>query len=304
MFRALRRRNALKVILVLLGAAWLVGCARLPFGRPAPPETAVRWALLSDLHVSEKVPDIVRGFDIHGNVDKVVAEIIAAKPDGAIITGDLARNEGLPGDYVVLRKHLEPLMAAMPVAMTLGNHDHRANFLKQFPKHPGEAAPLKGKHVRVIETGGLRFFILDSLMGAGGPGGITAGLLGQEQRQWLARELAKPDPRPVFLFFHHDPGERDGELHDTELLYKIILPSKKVKAIFYGHSHDYVIDKKDGLYLINIPAVAYNFDDKTREPMPVGWIEAKLSARGGEFTLHAVGGNTRDNGKTVSLVWR
>jgi hypothetical protein len=37
---------------------------------------------------------------------------------------------------------------------------------------------------------------------------------------------------------------------------------------------------------------------------PVGWMEAKLTAQGGEFLLHAMAGNTHYDGSMVTLTWR
>ena len=47
-------------------------------------------------------------------------------------------------------------------------------------------------------------------------------------------------------------------------------------------------------------ALGYNFADHA----PVGWVEATLSADGGDFKLHAIGGNTEGDGKVTSVSWR
>jgi hypothetical protein len=54
------------------------------------------------------------------------------------------------------------------------------------------------------------------------------------------------------------------------------------------------------MHLINLPAVGYNFNDGE----PVGWVEASFTAEGGDFRLRAIGGNTEQDGKRVSLRWR
>jgi 3',5'-cyclic-AMP phosphodiesterase len=75
---------------------------------------------------------------------------------------------------------------------------------------------------------------------------------------------------------------------------------RKVKATLCGHAHRYAYEMWDGVHLINLPAVGYNFNDD----QPVGWVDAKLSAVGGSFTLHAIGGNLQKDGKTVEVAWR
>jgi len=37
---------------------------------------------------------------------------------------------------------------------------------------------------------------------------------------------------------------------------------------------------------------------------PVGWVEANMTAKGGKFTLHALAGNTDDDGSVQRLTWR
>ena len=256
---------------------------------------ATRWALLSDTHIPADVENNYRGFYPYQNLQKVAAEIASASPDAAAITGDLARLAGQPGDYGNLKKLLSPLAERTPVFMGLGNHDDRQNFTKVFAEHPGKKQ-VRGKHVLVAERGPTRLIILDSLLYAN----KTPGLLGKAQRQWLENFLKKCDDRPTILCFHHTMGDGDGDLLDVPRLFDLIIPLRKVKAILYGHSHVYSFSKLRDIHLINLPAVGYNFSDT----QPVGWVEAQLTAAGGKFTLHALAGNTDNDGSTQKLAWR
>jgi len=74
----------------------------------------------------------------------------------------------------------------------------------------------------------------------------------------------------------------------------------KVKAIVYGHSHVYGFSEFEGIHLINLPATGYNFSDSD----PVGWVQARLTKRGGDFILHAVAGNKDNDGGLTRLTWR
>ena len=74
---------------------------------------------------------------------------------------------------------------------------------------------------------------------------------------------------------------------------------RKVKAIFYGHSHRYHVERKRGIQLINLPAVGYNFHDAE----PVGWIDAVFDRKGVNLTLRALGGNTEADGQTRRVKW-
>jgi len=280
---ALSRRAFTATVLPVAGA--LVRAA-------APLE---RWAFLSDTHVPSHPTAEYRGFRPYENTMKVVAQLHQAKPDGALICGDLARLEGQLGDYENLKALLDPLATEVPIAYVLGNHDHRKNFLRVFPRHEG-AQQVKDKHVVVLETPTVRFILLDSLFLVN----QVAGLLGKAQRLWLAQFLANASARPTLLFVHHTLDDGDGALLDAPRLFDIVQPARMVKAIIYGHSHAYGFRKEGDLDLINIPAVGYNFSDNH----PVGWIEARVTREGGEFTLHAIGGDRSRNGETTKLRWR
>jgi 3',5'-cyclic-AMP phosphodiesterase len=125
----------------------------------------------------------------------------------------------------------------------------------------------------------------------------VAGELGQSQRSWLETFLRRCDSKPTILFLHHTLS---SDLLDTRPLLEIIRPVGKVKAVVYGHSHKYEFSTDAGIHLINLPATGFNFTAN----QPVGWVEAKLTKKGGEFTLHALGGDRQLDKHTQKLVWR
>lgn len=237
-----------------------------------------------------------RGFHITGNMKRAVEAVANAPVRGAAITGDLARTSGLKGDYQALKGLLEPLSSRMPVALALGNHDDRANFLEAFPENPGTSGMVNRKHVLVIELAPVRLILLDSLLHVN----KTEGLLGKAQRTWLDEYLRTSANLPTLLFLHHPLNDSDGALLDTDRFLSIVRPHRKVKAIFYGHSHQYRYDEDQGVHVVNIPATGYAFAPSE----PVGWLRANFTGEGADLTLHAIGGNRELDGKTKSLAWR
>jgi 3',5'-cyclic AMP phosphodiesterase CpdA len=274
-----------------VGAAALASSLRLSAQTPS-----TRWALLADTHIPADPENQYRGFRPYKNLETVVPQVIKYAPDGVVIDGDLARLEGLTGDYQNLRSLLLPLTEKFPTAMSLGNHDHRQNFRTAFSEHPGRSAQLSGKHALVIERPPVRIVILDSLLLPN----VTPGLLGKQQRTWLDQFLKSADATPTALFVHHTLDDTDGALLDADRFLQLVKPHRQVKAVFYGHSHAWSADVLDGIHLVNIPAVGYNFNDRE----PVGWVEAVFKSRGVDLTLRAFGGSTAQNGKTISLDWR
>jgi Icc protein len=294
-FRPMNRRSFIQTGLAAFGTLITLnaGCGTGLMKRGEP---QTHLALLADTHIPEDTENNYRGFYPYRNLEKVVPEIISTSPDGVFIAGDLARLEGQPGDYANLKKLLSPVAEATPVFMALGNHDNRENFLKAFDETPGEKTDIKGKHVTVIEKASVRLIMLDSLLYTN----KVPGLLGKAQRQWLEQYLKESDQRPVILCFHHTLSDGDGDLLDVPRLFSMIAPIRKVKAIVYGHSHVYGYSEFEGIHLINLPAVGYNFNDND----PVGWVEAHIGSRGGDFVLHAVAGNQDNDGSVTKLAWR
>lgn len=287
------RRQFLQSSLAAVGALSVLGVGRV---MAAADSEEAHPAFLSDTHISEDVENNYRGFFMYRNLQKIVPQVIHNSPEGVIISGDLARLEGQSGDYANLKKLLTPLSEKTPVYLGLGNHDNRKNFLDTFSPSTVEEQAVKDKHVLVLRQGPVRLIILDSLLYTN----RVAGLLGKAQRLWLNDYLHKSDDTPTLLVVHHTLADGDGDLLDVDKLYGMIKPQRKVKGIIYGHSHHYHYDVIDGLHLINVPAVGYNFSDAE----PVGWVEAHLHKNGGDFILHAIGGNLEKNGKTTSLEWR
>ena len=134
-------------------------------------------------------------------------------------------------DYKKLSDILKPISNEHPVLMTLGNHDDRNNFHEAFEPDEDSQPELKNKHTLVYELPLIRIILLDSLMYVN----KVPGFLGQEQRKWLSNHLNNSSNKPTFIFVHHTLTESDGSLLDYHRFFKIVLPYKKVKAVFHGH---------------------------------------------------------------------
>ena len=294
-FRPMNRRSFIQTGLAAFGTLVTINTGCSP-GLMKNDEKETRLALLADTHIDEDVENNYRGFYPYRNLEKVVPDIISYSPDGVLIAGDLARLTGQLGDYANLRKLLNPVAEKYPVFMALGNHDNRENFLKVFDETPGDKPDLKGKHVTIVKKASVRVIILDSLLYVN----KVPGLLGKAQRQWLQDYLKESDETPTILCFHHSLSDGDGDLLDVPRLFRMIAPIRKVKAILYGHSHVYGFSEFEGIHLINLPAMGYNFSDSE----PVGWVEARLRSRGGDFVLHAVAGNQDQDRSVTKLAWR
>jgi 3',5'-cyclic AMP phosphodiesterase CpdA len=293
--RRLARRQFLWTSATSVAALILGRRSRIMGAESAATGAALRFALLSDTHIPADAQNQYRGFYPVKNLEAILPGIIETAPAGVIVCGDAARLSGELADYEALKRLLVPVAEKAPVYVTLGNHDNRDNFFKVFNRIPGDRQTVTGKHVVVLEQSGLRMILLDSLLYVN----QVAGLLGKAQREWLARFLTSADGRPTVLFVHHTLGDGDGELLDVDRLLALVQPHRQVKAIFYGHSHVWEVSERQGLHLINLPAVGYNFRDQD----PVGWVDARFTAAGVDLTLHALAGNRAEDDETRSLIW-
>src|ERR1017187_5212582 len=122
-----------------------------------------------------------------------------------------------------------------------------------------------------------------------------------------AQQWRRPSPRqPPYCAVPCAGGSTSGAQADSERrdsrrrFFDILRPHRKVNAILYGHSHRYAYDVWEGVPLMTLPAIGYNFNDD----QPVGWVDVKLTATGGAFTLRALGGSMEKDGKTVAVAWR
>jgi 3',5'-cyclic-AMP phosphodiesterase len=292
----IRRREFLKVSCLAGAAVALHGCRTSPNASPST-ENEVRLALLSDTHVAgdrERGKD-PRGFDPWENLKRVAPDVAARSPRGVILNGDAASREGLVADYQELKNLLDPLSRVAPVYIGFGNHDHRENFKEVFASGTGLDAGVPNHRALVIEESSLRFIVLDSLLYVN----KAAGLLGGHQRAWLSKYLETHTEKPVVLFVHHTLGEGDGDLLDSDRFFGILRPHRHVKAIFYGHSHMWNISERQGVKLINLPALGYNFS----QDQPVGWVDARFRRSGVDLTLHVIAGNRAQDGQVFRIHW-
>ena len=256
-----------------------------------------RVALLSDTHIAADPEDNFRGFYPHRNLKQVCGQVAQSDHDMLLINGDLARKSGQVADYTALEPFLAPLARRTPMVVSLGNHDDRKNVRSGIADRRGKLQPVEQKLVSTIDAGPVQFVVLDSLMVTN----IAAGQVGAKQREWLRRYLAAQTNKPVVVFVHHNPDvDNPKSLIDAALLLPILTGSRNVKALFFGHTHVYKITQIDGMHLVNLPAVGYNFDDGN----PVGWVNSTFTGHGARLVLHAIAGETQNDGKATELAWR
>lgn len=269
-------------------------------------------ALLSDPHIAADISKSARGSFMASNLLRVVADILAqpTKPSFALINGDCAFNVGLPEDYATFASLVATFPTArIPLHMTMGNHDDRLAFLKQFPQTKSTiegqdqvAVAVEGRYVSLVETKFANWFLIDTLQKVN----HVTGEIGPQQMEWLRLALTARSDKPAIVVGHHNPQfnvPEDGRvtgLQDSSALFELLESQPHVKAYVYGHTHSWSTTRRDsGLHLINLPAIGYVFNESS----PLGWVDAELSAAGLQLTLHSLNTDHAEHLKTRNLTW-
>ena len=272
---------------------------------PAAPQDAETWVLFSDTHIAADAKAEARGACMAENLSRCVNQVLklGVKPFGVLVNGDCAYLDGQAEDYATFAERIAPLReSGVQVHCTLGNHDHRKNFMAALTGVE-DPRPVEGKHVRVLSSATMNWVLLDSLDQVN----QTPGLLGDTQLGWLDRTLASLPDRPTVVMAHHNlqaplqqPAQKVTGLTDGDEMLEILARHKSVKAFVYGHTHTWEHRvHTSGLHLVNLPPVAYVFNPAR----PNGWVVARATEKKLELELRALNPAHDQHGQTISIPW-
>ena len=106
--------------------------------------------MLSDTHIPADQDEQYRGFRPVANLKKVVPRLLEHAPDGALISGDIARLVGAREDYDVVKALLEPLASRWETTTTARTFS-RSSPAKEAAK-PCFQAVVRNRFLRINET--------------------------------------------------------------------------------------------------------------------------------------------------------
>jgi 3',5'-cyclic-AMP phosphodiesterase len=216
-------------------------------------------AHVSDTHLGNGVQDP------RPRLAAVMDHLLAMRPrpDVLVVTGDVA-DHGLAAEYAEARSWLDRWPG--PLAVCPGNHDVREAFVA------GLGMPARS----VVEVGGHRFVMLDSLVDARAGERVDEGELGTDQLAWLDAELSSSQA-PTFVCLHHPPttigiGLMDPiRLRDGEALGGVLERHPQVLATLVGHAHTMGTTTYAGRPLLIGVVSTVPLD---AEPLPLVWYDA------------------------------
>ena len=195
--------------------------------------------VLSDLHL---VPEggAIHGIDPAARLQAAIETINRKHADAAllVILGDLV-DGGDEASYRQLRRMLGQL--ALPCALMIGNHDHRASFVEAF----GDAHVDENRYVQSVHSvSGHRVILLDTVPGE--PDAISyeaGGSLCALRLAWLDAQLEAAKGERVLLMLHHPPMQTGFRYMDRQRLANasdllgVLRRHGNVQHIFAGHIH-------------------------------------------------------------------
>ena len=264
------------------------------------------WFLLSDTHIAEDLKHIEREVNMADHLKQTIKEVLRYQEKehsfGLFVNGDLALKDGQPGDYAAFVDLMTPVRTAgIDVHLTMGNHDDRDKFWEKCEDLSKNKKLLPAKQLDVITSALVNWVLLDSLEKTNS----TPGELGEGQLAWLERTLRDLPEKPTIVMVHHNPQPPVNPypfsgLKDTEGLIRVIDKHSKVKALIYGHTHDWQVKTKNsGLHHINLPPVAYVFNKER----PSGWVTARVDAKGMTLELRSHSLAHPEHGEKKRIEW-
>jgi 3',5'-cyclic AMP phosphodiesterase CpdA len=186
-------------------------------------------AHVSDTHFGNRPEAAPR---VAAVLDQLLA--MSLRPDVLVLTGDIA-DHGLEEEYAEAREHFARWSG--PIVVGTGNHDARDAFAKVLLDREADG-PLD----QVLEVGGHRFLMLDSLVSAVDGTRIDHGVLTADSVAWLDAELSASD-LPTFVCLHHSPVPvnitlmDDIQLREPGGLELVLARHPHVLATLVGHNH-------------------------------------------------------------------
>lgn len=239
---------------------------------PAKPSDVIaRIALVSDTHCNRSTNADQQRY--RGHLEKVIAQVNAAKVDFVVIAGDVTEN-GKPEELADFKDQIKSFDAR--VFYVPGNHDLGNKVL------PGKKTELNAFRMsRYQMRMGPATFARDCagvrIIGVNSP--IFGSSFSQEKKMWsfLEKELSRRCPEPTIVFMHYPPfikkpDESGGDYWniEPEPRQRLLALLKKggVKTVLTGHLHRDLINRHDGILYVTTRPVSFGLP---KGKQPEGW---------------------------------
>lgn len=225
------------------GALCLAGfSAGQSFAATTEQRAKVRIGLMTDLHYGDKPPTKTRFYrEALGKLDEAVDFMNQEKPHAVVELGDFIDQAATPEQEIEWLKTMEQRYARlqMPRHYVLGNHCVATLTKAEFAAHTGAA--MSG--YSAFEVNGIRFIILDACYREDGTAYGRNNAHWQDchipaqEISWLKDELDRASGPVIILAHQRLDMDKAHAVKNADQVRSVLEKSKKVLAVFQGHSH-------------------------------------------------------------------
>ncbi len=210
----------------------------------------VRLLLLSDPHLFADSGGSLRGVETLGSLQRVLADVAARrlKYEAVICTGDIVNDE--PEGYAHFARELAAL--GKPVYCIPGNHDDPSRLREALAAPPFQVGGC-------TDLGAWRIVLLDSVLP-----GKARGHLAEAELRALDAALSGSD-RFAMICVHHHPVPMASRwldavgIDNADALFEVLDAHSQVRAICWGHVHQYFDARRRGVRLLATPSTCAQF---------------------------------------------
>lgn len=206
-------------------------------------------AQISDCHLPADPQQDYRGIKPHQNLQALLPQVKAMKPDLILATGDLSEDGSLES-YALLKTYLDQIDA--PVLALPGNHDDPQLLNAVFPGSPVDT-------IAVSDHSSWRIVRMNSCLP-----GKPQGFVSEKALSDLEQLLGSQEEKPTLLAVHHHPIPVGNPWIDK---YPLVNPQKllhlidqfsQIKTVIWGHVHHVFRAERNGTVMLGSPSTAVN----------------------------------------------
>ena len=201
---------------------------------------------ISDCHLAQR--SLMNGVNTRMRLKHIIKNINNKPYDALIATGDLV-NTPSAKNYQLLTYFLMQLKRKN-ISIIAGNHDD-INLMRAY---------LMPYIMRTISLDNWCIILTDSVVDK-----QVYGMLSAKELMRLEREIIGTTKPYVFIALHHPIVKMNStwndmqSLHNAKTLLALLKNHPKVKAVSFGHSHEYKVFNKSGLRIYSCPSSAKQF---------------------------------------------
>ena len=236
--------------LYLLGAG--LSLSQAPAFAADESQRKVRLGMVTDMHYADKAPAGARHYrETLAKLEEAASQFKKDQPEFVVELGDLIdAADSIEVEKGYLNK-INKVFAALPGKKhyILGNHCVHTLTKHEFLEGVGQKTSYYS-----FDTGGFHFVVLDACFRSDGqPYGRknfrwTDSNIPQDQIEWLQSDLKRANGKAIVFVHQRLDVSNDYGVKNAAQVRKVLEDSKKVLAVFQGHSHQNDLKDINGIH--------------------------------------------------------